>query len=161
MITIAEEIARRLVPGEGVTKLLYGPGGRGMLRDGDTHDAPAIMREQHQDERQSAGGRRRHEEVGRDQLLRMVRQKRMPRLRRPWPTANHVGGDGCLRHGESQFQGLPMNPRRTPERVRGRHRANQGAYVLRDGRPTCPMATLPRPEETEPASMPGDDGVWF
>lgn len=34
-------------PGEGVAKLLYGPGGRGLLRDSDTHDAPAIMREQH------------------------------------------------------------------------------------------------------------------
>ena len=45
MITIAEEIARHLVPGEGVAKLLRGPGGRGMLRDGNTNDAPAIMRE--------------------------------------------------------------------------------------------------------------------
>ncbi len=50
MITITEEISRHLVPREGVAKLLRGPGGRGMLRDGDTNDAPAIMREQHQDE---------------------------------------------------------------------------------------------------------------
>ena len=43
MITIAEEISRHFVPGERVAKLLHGLGGRRMLRDGDMHDAPAIM----------------------------------------------------------------------------------------------------------------------
>jgi hypothetical protein len=84
-----------------------------MFRDGHTHDPPAIMCEEHQDEEESARGRRDHEEVGRNQLLRMVRQERTPRLRGPWPTANHVGGDGCLRNGVSQFQELTVNPRRT------------------------------------------------
>jgi hypothetical protein len=54
-----------------------------------------------------------------------------------------------------------VNPRRTPEGIRGRHRTNQGAYLVRDGRPSRPMAALPRPEKTEPAPMPGDDGVGF
>ena len=54
-----------------------------------------------------------------------------------------------------------MNPRRTPEGIRGRHGANQGAYLVRDSRPTCPMAAPPRPEETEPAPLPGYDGVGF
>ncbi len=161
MITIAEEIARHLVPGERVAKLLHGPGGRGMLRDGDMNDAPAIMSEEHQDEQEPARRRRHDEEVGRDQLLRMVGQERTPGLRGPWPAADHVCGDGRLRDGEPQFQELTVNPRRTPERIRGRHRANQGADLVRDGRPTRPMAALPRPEETEPAPMPGDDGVGF
>ena len=82
MISIANEISR-------------GPGGRGMFRDGDTHDAPAIMREQHQDEEELARRRRDHEEVGRDQLLRMIGQERAPGLRRPWPAADHVCGHGC------------------------------------------------------------------
>jgi hypothetical protein len=50
MITIADEISRHLVPGERVAKLLHGPGSRRMLRDGDMHDAPAIMSEKDQDE---------------------------------------------------------------------------------------------------------------
>jgi hypothetical protein len=54
-----------------------------------------------------------------------------------------------------------VNPRCTPERMRGRHHANQGAYLVRDGRPARPMAALPRPDETEPAPMPGDDGFGF
>ena len=43
MVTIAEEMPRHLVPGEGIAKLLRGPRGLGMLRDGDRNDAPAIM----------------------------------------------------------------------------------------------------------------------
>ena len=50
MITIAKEKPRHFVPGEGVAKLLHGPSGRGMFRDGDMNDAPAIMSEKHQDE---------------------------------------------------------------------------------------------------------------
>src|SRR6187402_1573088 len=99
MITITEEIARCLIPGEGVAKLLRSPSGRRMLRDGDTNDAPAIMREPHQDEQESARGRWDHEEVGCDQLLRMVGEERTPGLRGPWP-ADHVCGDCRLRHGE-------------------------------------------------------------
>lgn len=34
-------------------------------------------------------------------------------------------------------------------------------YLVRDGRPTRPMAALPRPEETEPAPMPSNDGFGF
>ena len=54
-----------------------------------------------------------------------------------------------------------MNPRCTPEGIRGRHRTNQGAYLVRDGRPPRPTAAVPRPEETEPAPMPRDDRVGF
>ena len=54
-----------------------------------------------------------------------------------------------------------MNPRRAPEGIRGRHRANQGAELLRDGRPTDFMAALPCPEEAESAPMPRDDRFRF
>ena len=81
MIAIAEEVSRHLVPGECVAKLLHGPSGGGMLRDGDMNDAPAIMSEKHQDKQQPARHRRHHEEVGGDQLLRLVGQERTPRLR--------------------------------------------------------------------------------
>jgi len=47
MIAIAEEIARHFIPGERAAKLLHGPRGCGMLRDGDMQNAPAIMGEQH------------------------------------------------------------------------------------------------------------------
>ena len=73
MIAIAEQIARQFIPGERVAKLLHGPRGRGMLRDGDMHHAPAIMGEEHEDEQQPARRRRHDEEVGRDELVCVVR----------------------------------------------------------------------------------------
>ena len=72
-----------------------------------------------------------------------------------------AGGGPCmwrpsLRDGESKFQEFTVNPRRTPEGIRGRYRANQSTNLLRYGRPPSLATTLPRPEQAEPASMPGD-----
>ena len=96
MIAIAEEVSRHLVLGKRVAKLLHGPSGGGMFRDGDMNDAPAIMSRKHQDEQEPAPRRRYYEEVGRDQLLRMVGQERTLGLRGPWPAADHICGDGRL-----------------------------------------------------------------
>ena len=54
-----------------------------------------------------------------------------------------------------------MNSRRGPQGICGRHRANQGAQLLRDGRPTGFTAAFPSPEQAEPASMPRDDRFRF
>jgi hypothetical protein len=69
--------------------------------------------------------------------VRMVDQKRTPGLRGPWAAADHVCGDGRLRHSEPQFQELTVNPRRTPQGIRGRHRAKSGR-VPREGRSADP-----------------------
>jgi hypothetical protein len=66
-----------------------------------------------------------------------------------------------LRDGKTQFQKLTVNPRRTPMGIRGRHRANQGAKLLRDDRPTRLVTALPGPEEAESAPMPRDDRFRF
>src|SRR5688500_276684 len=52
-----------------------------------------------------------------------------------------------------------MNPRRTPERIRGRHSTNQRADLWSRGWTTRTVPTLPRPEQAEPASVPGEYGV--
>jgi hypothetical protein len=109
MIAIAEQIARRFIPGERIAKLLHGPRGSGMLRDVDMHNAPAIMGEEHQDEQQPARRRRDDEEVGRDRLVCVIGQKRPPGLRGEWPSADQVLGDSRLRDAESQFQQLTVN----------------------------------------------------
>jgi hypothetical protein len=66
MIPIVEDILRQVVPRERVSKLLYGPCGRGMLRDGNMHDASTVVGEEHQNEQQPARDCRDDEEVGRD-----------------------------------------------------------------------------------------------
>jgi hypothetical protein len=50
-----------------------------------------------------------------------------------------------------------MNPRRTPARIRLRHRANQRTDIGRHGRSPCAAATLPGPPESEASLVPGDD----
>jgi len=52
-----------------------------------------------------------------------------------------------------------VNPRRTPQRIRGGHVANQRANVLRHGRAAGPVAALPRPEQAKAAPVPRDDGL--
>ena len=119
MIPIAKDIARQLVPGKRVTKLLRGPRSRRMFRHREMHHASPIMSEEHQDEQQPARRRRHNEEVGCDELLCMVGQERPPGLGGEGPVANHVCGDGRLRDRESEFQQPPVDPSRAPERIRG------------------------------------------
>jgi hypothetical protein len=63
VIAIPEEVSRCLVPGERFAQLLGGPRRGGMVGDGDVHDAPALVRDEHQDEQQTARRRRDDEEI--------------------------------------------------------------------------------------------------
>ncbi len=70
----------------------------------------------------------------------------------------HVLGDRRLAHRKAQLLKLPVDAWRTPERIRSRHLANQGTNVARDAW-TAETVSLPRPEQTDPATVPRDDGV--
>ena len=50
-----------------------------------------------------------------------------------------------------------MNSWRAPQRVHFRHRANQLANIRRNARSTHAVSALPRPEEPEAATVPGED----
>jgi hypothetical protein len=54
-----------------------------------------------------------------------------------------------------------VNPRRTPQGIRGRHFANQSANVVWHGRTSDAVSALPRPEQTKAAAMPRDDCLGF
>src|SRR5689334_1822578 len=73
-------VRRCFVPGKRFTELLCGPGGRGLVGDGDVHYASTLMREDQQHEQESACGRRYDEDIGRRDLLDVIRQERAPRL---------------------------------------------------------------------------------
>ena len=83
MIPIAKEIARQLVPGKGVTKLLRGPRSRWMFRHGDMHDVATIMGEEHQNKQQPARG-----------LIQRV-HLRLPAAARLEPQSGRVRADKC------------------------------------------------------------------
>src|SRR6476619_4588735 len=71
----------------------------------------------------------------------------------------HVLCDGRLAHRNAQLLKLPVYPWRTPERIRGGHLANQRTNVVWHGWATDAVSARPRPEQTNPAPVPRDDGV--
>ena len=95
-----------------------------MVSDRDVHDAPALVREDHQHKQQLARRGRHDEEIGGRDLLNVIRQERAPRLRRRSDAPEHIFRDGRLGDVEAQFQQLPVNPRRAPERIGLRHGPN-------------------------------------
>jgi hypothetical protein len=66
-----------------------------------------------------------------------------------------------LAHGDPQLQKLPVNPRRTPERIGRRQLTEQSANILRYPRTSDAMSAFPRPEQTKAAAMPRDDRLRF
>ena len=149
------------VLGKGIAELLGRPCGRGMLGDGDVDDPSPVVREDDEHEQQPVGDGWHDEEIGRHDLADMAGQERSPWLGWWRVSSRHVLRDGRLTHRDSQFLPFPMNPRRTPEWIRGGHATNQRADLGTRGWATGTIPTLPRPEQAKPASVPGEYGVRF
>ena len=71
---------------------------------------------------------------------------------------SHVFGNGRFARRESQLLQLPVNPRRTPERVRGRHLTYQRADIVWHCRAADAMSALPCPEQAKASPVPREDG---
>lgn len=130
---------------------------RGMGRDRHVHHAASLVRQDDQHEEESTRGGRYDEEIGSHNLANVIREKRAPILGGRPSVPGHVLRHGRLTHGDSQFQELTVNTRRAPQRVGLRHRANQLADVRRNAWSTHSASALPRPEESEAATVPGHD----
>lgn len=57
------------------------------------------------------------EEVDGDQLLRMILEKRAPRLRRWFVVAHYVLADAALTDVDAELEQLTVDPWRTPRRI--------------------------------------------
>ena len=107
------------------------------------------MRQNHQHEQQSIRHGRHDEEIGGGDLVDVIGEERTPALgRRPlaarmyfatvaWPTSM------------PSFKSSPWIRRRTPQRIRLRHRANQGADIRRHRGSAGTVPTLPGPEQAK------------
>ena len=73
-------------------------------------------------EQEAERGRGDHETVDRRQAIGVICKECPPRLR---GVMDHVFRDGGLGDGKAKLQKLPMNPRRTPQRVLPRHLSDQ------------------------------------
>jgi hypothetical protein len=157
MVAIVDQISRRFVPRKRLTKLLGRPRRRRIRGDRHVPDASPIVGEEHQDEQETVGRSRDHEEIGRHDLADVIPQEGALCLRRRLARAHHVFRDGRLTDVDSEFQQFAVDPRRAPTRVRLGHCANQRPDVGGHRRPPDASAAPPCPPESEASSVPGDD----
>src|SRR6266404_6980758 len=62
-------------------------------------------------------------------------------------------------HSRPEGEVLPMDVRRTPERVLETHSSDKVAHVLGNWRSTAKRTGLPSPERSEALAMPTHDGL--
>ena len=99
-------------------------------------EAPPLVRQDHEDIENSKGGGRYHEEVRRDQLLRVRIQESTPRLRRWLSPTNHVLGHGSLGYFDTSLSSSPW--------IRGAPQSGLAQLILRINSRTSPsIAGLP------------------
>src|SRR5436309_429558 len=130
-----------------------------MFRDIEMHQPAPVVAQHHEREQDPKSRRGHREEIQPDQILGVIRQKRAPRLRRRPPRPKHVLRHRRLRDRQAQLQQLPVNPRRTPERIGAADPPNQVSELRPDRGPTASALTLPRPVAPEPLPVPADHGL--
>ena len=74
---------------------------------------------------------------------------------------DHVLGNWCLRHLNTEFQKFPMDARSSPPRVGEAHLADEIPNFRRYSRATFTTPTLPSPIEAKSLAMPGDYRLRF
>ena len=123
----------------------------GVGGDVEMEEAPPLVHQHHEDIENSKGDGRHHEEVRRDQLLRVDIQECPPGLRRRLSPTNHVLGHGGLGDFNTELEQFPMDPRRSPEPIGQTHLADQLPNLPIDRRPSrFALPTLPSPIATDP-----------
>ncbi len=124
-VAIAQQVAWRTIPGEGLNQLPGRPFCGGMRGYAKVKESAAIMRQNQENEEQTESRRGNHKEVGRDQFLGMILQEGPPGLRGWLAVVNHVFGNRGLREVDAEFLEFTMNARCTPAWISGTHLLDQ------------------------------------
>src|ERR1019366_4887848 len=160
-VTIAQQIARSRVPGEGLQELLRRPLRSRVAGHREVNGAATVMRKDDEHKQQAKRSGRNHEEIDGNQLLDVIAQEGTPRLGRRVPVPHHVLGDRCLRDFDAEFAQLAVNAWCTPAWVGGADASNQLPHLGRYRRTTMTRATLPTPIEPKAFAVPCDHGSGF
>jgi hypothetical protein len=86
-----------------------------MLRHIQMHQPAPAVGQHHEHEQDSKRRRGHREEIQRDEILGVVRQKRAPRLRRRPPRSEHVLRNRRLGYRYAELQQLTVDSRRAPQ----------------------------------------------
>src|SRR5437868_9297387 len=88
----------------------------------------------------------------------MIAEERLPSLRGRAPPPCHILGDAGPADIDAVLEQLAMVSPRSPQRVGDAHLADQPANFQRHSRSVAAASRFPAPIETEPRTMPTDDG---
>jgi hypothetical protein len=112
-IAIPQQIRGHITPRKRLDHLLCRPFRAGVGGDVEMEESPPLVRQHHEDIENSKGDGRHHEEVRRDQLLRVGIEESAPRLGRRFSLTSHALGHGGLGYFDTELEQFPMNPRRS------------------------------------------------
>src|SRR5207302_2949152 len=160
-VAVAQQVTRGVVPGESLQKLTGCPFCCGVSGHREMNRTSAVLIENHKDEQELERNRWDNEEICRNQVLGVILEKGSPRLGGRFPVPDHVLGDCCLRHLNTEFQEFPMNARSAPARVGETHVPDEIPNFRRYRRATFATPTLPSPIEAKSLAMPSDNRLRF
>src|SRR5437016_2866352 len=152
LVSIPNQLPGPLLQRARLEQLACRPFRSRMLRDIEMHQPASAVGQDHEHEQHPKGRGGNREQIQRDQVLRVILQKRAPRLRRRPPRADHVLRNRRLRDRQTELQQLAVDPWRTPKRIGVAHPPNQISELCTDQGPTGSAPTLPRP--VAPKSLP-------
>jgi len=154
-IAITQEKPQCDLKREGIDELLPSPKCRGCFSDSEVHHLPAFMNQNDEDEQHSLRHCRDCEEIDRGDLLRVVAEEGLPRLRRRARRLGTVSPDGGIGNLKPQLRQLIADAGTPPCRVGLPHLADQSDKLAIDWRPSA-ATRFPAPIEAKPGAMPAD-----
>jgi hypothetical protein len=134
-ISIADEVMRRLIPGECLSELARDPFSRRICSDVDPDQVSAAQTDDNKGIEQIEANGRDDEQVHRGNVRRVVTQKSALSLIWRSTSLDHVLGDARLRDVKPELEQFAVDARRSPKRVLDAHPPDQRTEVRLDLRP--------------------------
>src|SRR5450759_4290 len=153
-IPIADEVARRLIPREGLGQLACDPFCRRICCDVDPDQLSAAQTDDDERIEQVEANGRHNEQIHGSNVRRLVPQKGAPFLTWRSVSLDHVFGDARLRDIKPELEQFAVDTWHTPKRILHAHLPDQRAVVRLGLRPPSPRARLPTPVAAKAGPMP-------
>src|SRR5665213_3093830 len=154
LIPIADEVARCLIPREGLGQLACYPFSRWVCCDVDPDQVSAVQTDDDEGIEQVEANGRDNEQIHGSNVRRVVPQKGAPSLTWRSASLDHVLGDARLRDFKPELEQFAVDTRRAPKRILHAHPPDQRAEVRLDLRPPSPRARFPTPVTAKAGPMP-------
>ena len=150
-----------LICGKRLTELLGRPSRCGMSPNRHVHDTASLVRQddQHEEEPIRRGGR--DEEICRHDLPDMIREKRAPCLGGRSSVPGQVLRHGSLTHVKCRASGVRRECAALPTTGWPPPWCESNVGPPREPWATQVASALPRPEEAEAATVPGQHRLWL